>query len=98
MPLENLEHAMRVLERRILFGGPRLERPHEVVERRAPAPRGQILCDGTPGPPPPPLRPGRGVLPAPQPPVRPEPGLGELHPAPEKARHGPRVPLTLRRE
>src|SRR5216117_4166573 len=24
MPLENLEHAMRVLERRILFGGPGL--------------------------------------------------------------------------
>src|SRR2546422_7083157 len=33
--LQDLEHAVRALERRILFGGPRLERAHQVVERRA---------------------------------------------------------------
>src|SRR5213080_5092857 len=35
VPLQDLEHAVRVLERGVPFGGPWLERPHEVVERRA---------------------------------------------------------------
>src|SRR2546422_8254335 len=43
--LQDLEHAVRALERRILFGGPRLERAHQVVERRAGALRDQVLRD-----------------------------------------------------
>src|SRR5438876_2918689 len=43
VPLQNLEHAMRVLERQVLFGRPGLERAHQVVERRADALRDQVL-------------------------------------------------------
>src|SRR5207253_10347995 len=43
VPLQDLEHAVRVLERGVPFGGPWLERPHEVVERRAGTLRDQLL-------------------------------------------------------
>src|SRR2546427_1521223 len=85
MPLENLEHAMRVLERRILFRRRRLERPHQVVERRARALRDQVLRDRPRSLRPALIRPGRVVVPTLEPVVRPERGLGELHDAREHA-------------
>src|SRR5205807_2357409 len=43
VPLEELEHAVWVLQRGVLVGGARPERAHEVVERRAGAPGDEVL-------------------------------------------------------
>src|SRR2546422_9805410 len=65
-------HTVRVLERRVLFGWPGLERPHQVVERGPGALCDQVLRDRARSLRPALICPARVIVPALEPVVRPE--------------------------